>query len=131
MSQQYFAPNQYPPQQAQQFVPQTAINELDSFMSGLTEEDRNAIFATPDFSGRYGDYLNRFMFYLLQGDIGTKYVNSSTQRREMAEQLKLIAQNIYASNKKATVSELERLQKENEALRKQMTKKGGATNAAE
>lgn len=122
--------NHTPPHPVDQFVPKTAINELDSFMSGLTDEDRGAIFASPDFASMYGDYLNRFMFYLLQGSIGTEYINSSTQRREMAERLKLMAQNIYANNKRETTSELERLRKENDALRKQVNKKGGA-NAAE
>lgn len=110
------------PYNAQTFVPKTAINELDSFMSGLTDEDRQFIFSTPEFAGMYGDYLNRFMFYLLQGDVGTEYVNSSPNRREFAERLKLTAHNIYAANKKTTMSELERLQKENETLQAKLKK---------
>lgn len=118
--QTYITPDQ------QQFVPKTAINELDSFMSGLTEDDRQTIFSTPEFAGMYGDFLNRFMFYLLQGDLGMEFVSSSASRREFAERLKLMAHNIYSANKNNTMSELERLQKENEALtarlRKQETK---------
>lgn len=118
---------QYDPRrefQAQSFEPKTAIHELDSFMSGLTAEDRNIIFSNPDFAEPYGAYLNRFMFYLLQGDLGTAYVNSSAQRREIAERLKLVAHDVYAANKKTTMSEMDRLQKENERLQAELNKKG-------
>lgn len=100
------------------YIPKTAINELDAFMAGLTEEDRAAIFDTPQFSGLYNIFTNRFMFYLLQSDLGTEYISSSPQRREIAESLKLMAHSIYAEKKKSTMTEIEKLKKEIEELKK-------------
>lgn len=113
------------PQSQTTYVPKTAINELDSFMSGLTDEDRGLLFSSPEFGGLYGEITNRFMFYLLQGDVGTEFINSSPQRRELAERLKIMAHNIYAENKKSTMSELERLQKENDRLQAKLKGKEG------
>lgn len=121
---------QYPPQyyqppqqyQSQAYAPKTAINELDTFMSGLTHADRDAIFSNKQFAGMYGEYLNRFLFYLLQGELGAEYINSSASRREFAESLKLAAHDIYASHKQTTMSELERIQKENEELKARLAR---------
>lgn len=113
---------QYGPARQEQFIPKTAINELDSFMTGLTDEDRNEIFSNPDFGGHYSDFLNKFMFYLLQSEVGAGYINSSPARREMADRLKLIAHSIYSDNKKSQTSELEELRKSNEKLQKQLAK---------
>lgn len=107
-----------------QYAPKTAIHDLDSFMAGLTEDDRGMLFSTPEFGGLYSTLINRFMFYLLQSDLGTEYINSSPQRRELAERLKIIAHNLYAEQKKASISELERLRKENEQLKAQVGNNG-------
>lgn len=113
---------QYAPQQEQSFIPRTAINDLDSLLSEMTEDERGHLFSHPEFGAEYSDFLSKFMFYLLQSDVGARYINSSKHRSDMAEDLILRARRVASEGKKSKASELDRLQRENEEMKRQLDK---------
>lgn len=106
--------------------PKTAINELESFLSGLTKEDRDIILNSPDFAPILASFQDRFIFWLLLSDIGTEYITSSMNRQEIAESLKLRAHGIYANIKEKTQASLDALEKENQDMRRRIAELEGA-----
>jgi len=106
--------------QAQPYVPRTAINDLYTFLGDLSEDDRNSILYSQEFNPMHSEYIQKFMLWLLNGELGSAYINGNSSRQETAEILKLKAHGLYANMKSQAQSEMSRLQQENLELQKRL-----------